>query len=75
MIFSETPFDGAFIIELEKHQDQRGYFARTFCQREFEAKLSPPTARRWLRLWAWMAARPALYHQSARFPQNARRTR
>jgi len=38
MIFSETPFDGAFIIELEKHQDQRGYFARTFCQREFEAK-------------------------------------
>jgi len=35
MIFKATPLDGAFVIELEKHQDDRGYFARTFCQREF----------------------------------------
>ena len=27
---------GAFIIELEKIFDERGYFARTWCQREFE---------------------------------------
>ncbi len=28
---------GAFRIELEKRGDERGFFARTFCQREFEA--------------------------------------
>jgi len=36
MIFTETPLRGAFLIRLEKLVDQRGYFARTFCQREFE---------------------------------------
>jgi dTDP-4-dehydrorhamnose 3,5-epimerase len=25
------------VIEPEKHEDQRGFFARTFCQREFES--------------------------------------
>jgi dTDP-4-dehydrorhamnose 3,5-epimerase len=25
------------VIELEKHADQRGFFARTYCEREFEA--------------------------------------
>jgi dTDP-4-dehydrorhamnose 3,5-epimerase len=34
MIFKAIPLDGAFVIELEKHQDDRGYFARTFCQLE-----------------------------------------
>jgi dTDP-4-dehydrorhamnose 3,5-epimerase len=28
---------GAFVIELERRMDQRGFFARTFCQQEFEA--------------------------------------
>ncbi len=37
MIFTETPLKGAFIIELELHKDERGFFARTFCRREFEA--------------------------------------
>lgn len=37
MIFRETELAGAFIIELEKSEDDRGFFARTFCQREFEA--------------------------------------
>lgn len=35
MIFSETRLPGAFVIELEKHEDERGFFARTFCEREF----------------------------------------
>ena len=38
MIFTTAPLDGAFVIELEKYQDERGYFARTFCQREFAAQ-------------------------------------
>lgn len=36
MLFTETPLDGAFVLELEKHEDERGYFARTFCVHEFE---------------------------------------
>jgi dTDP-4-dehydrorhamnose 3,5-epimerase len=36
MLFTETPLRGAFLIRLEKRVDERGYFARTFCQREFE---------------------------------------
>ena len=35
MKFTETPLPGAFIIDLEPHQDERGFFARTFCVREF----------------------------------------
>ncbi|MGH9437794.1 MAG: dTDP-4-dehydrorhamnose 3,5-epimerase [Terriglobia bacterium] len=37
MTFTETKLKGAFIIEPELHEDERGFFARTFCQREFEA--------------------------------------
>lgn len=37
MIFRETKLTGAFIIELEPIRDTRGFFARAWCQREFEA--------------------------------------
>jgi dTDP-4-dehydrorhamnose 3,5-epimerase len=36
--FSETALKGAFIIEPERIEDERGFFARTFCRREFEAR-------------------------------------
>lgn len=35
MKFSETPLKGAFIIDPELMEDERGFFARTFCGREF----------------------------------------
>jgi dTDP-4-dehydrorhamnose 3,5-epimerase len=35
MKFVETPIAGAYYIELESFLDERGLFARTFCQREF----------------------------------------
>ena len=35
MIFNDTPLKGAYLIDLEKHGDDRGFFARTFCQNEF----------------------------------------
>ena len=35
MIFTETPLGGAFLIDLEKRADERGFFARAFCTREF----------------------------------------
>jgi dTDP-4-dehydrorhamnose 3,5-epimerase len=36
MIFTETKLRGAFIIDLERRDDSRGFFARAFCQKEFE---------------------------------------
>lgn len=36
MNFTETRLKGAFIIELERREDERGFFARSFCAREFE---------------------------------------
>jgi dTDP-4-dehydrorhamnose 3,5-epimerase len=35
--FLKTPLEGAYRIELEKHGDDRGFFARVFCEKEFEA--------------------------------------
>src|ERR1041384_8687330 len=37
MIFTETNLKGAFIIDLERREDSRGFFARAFCQKEFAA--------------------------------------
>lgn len=36
MIFIETELKGAFIIDVNRLGDNRGFFARVFCQREFE---------------------------------------
>ncbi len=36
MIFTETKIPGAFLLEPERHEDGRGYFARTFCEQEFK---------------------------------------
>jgi dTDP-4-dehydrorhamnose 3,5-epimerase len=36
MIFTETALKGSFIISLEPYSDERGWFARTFCKKEFE---------------------------------------
>src|SRR5215813_9808270 len=37
MIFTETALSGAYIIDIEPRVDSRGFFARAFCQKEFEA--------------------------------------
>jgi dTDP-4-dehydrorhamnose 3,5-epimerase len=36
MIFAETKLKGAFTVDIERREDSRGYFARAFCQNEFE---------------------------------------
>ncbi len=36
MIFTETALKGAFVIDLERRGDERGFFARSFCAQEFE---------------------------------------
>jgi dTDP-4-dehydrorhamnose 3,5-epimerase len=35
VIFTETPLAGAWVIELDLKSDERGFFARSFCQHEF----------------------------------------
>lgn len=35
MIFTETILKGAWVIEPERREDDRGFFARTFCEKEF----------------------------------------
>jgi dTDP-4-dehydrorhamnose 3,5-epimerase len=42
MIFQETKLKGTFEIQIEPKADERGFFARSWCQHEFEAhKLNP----------------------------------
>lgn len=46
MIFTETKLPGAFIIDLDRREDSRGFFARGFCQHEFaEHGLEPIIAQ------------------------------
>lgn len=46
MIFTETKLKGAFIIDIERREDPRGFFARAFCQHEFaEHGLKPVIAQ------------------------------
>lgn len=37
MHFTKTPLGGAFVIDVEPREDERGLFARTFCAQEFAA--------------------------------------
>lgn len=42
MIFVETRLSGAYLLKPERREDERGYFARTFCKKEFlEHGLNP----------------------------------
>jgi dTDP-4-dehydrorhamnose 3,5-epimerase len=46
VVFVQTKLEGAYIIEVERIEDERGFFARTFCCREFEAlNLDPRVAQ------------------------------
>lgn len=37
MIFTETAIRGAFIIDIEKQEDHRGFYGRAWCEKEFDA--------------------------------------
>lgn len=43
MIFIPTPIDGAYLIDIEPRSDERGFFARAFCKKEFEERGIPST--------------------------------
>jgi dTDP-4-dehydrorhamnose 3,5-epimerase len=37
MIFTESPLAGAYIVDMSRHEDERGFFARSYCADEFAA--------------------------------------
>ena len=46
MLFHPTKLGDAYVIEIERHVDERGFFARAWCQQEFEARgLNPRLAQ------------------------------
>jgi dTDP-4-dehydrorhamnose 3,5-epimerase len=45
MIFTESPLSGAFVVELERLRDERGFFARSYCAEEFAARGLGPELR------------------------------
>jgi len=46
MKFTEMTLRGAFVIDIEPLEDERGFFARTFCREEFKARgLNPDLAQ------------------------------
>ncbi len=38
MHFSETRLQGTYLVDIERQEDSRGFFARSWCRREFEAR-------------------------------------
>ena len=45
MIFREAALPGVFVIEPEPREDNRGCFARTWCQREFAQQCASATLK------------------------------
>jgi len=46
MIFRETPLAGAWVVDPERFEDERGFFARTYCREDFAARgLDPAIAQ------------------------------
>jgi dTDP-4-dehydrorhamnose 3,5-epimerase len=41
--FEETPLRGAWVVELDRHEDERGFFARTFDREEWVGRGMDPT--------------------------------
>jgi dTDP-4-dehydrorhamnose 3,5-epimerase len=37
MIFTESPLAGAYTIDMTRREDERGFFARSYCAQEFSA--------------------------------------
>jgi dTDP-4-dehydrorhamnose 3,5-epimerase len=69
VIFTETKLKGAFILDLERREDDRGFFARAFCQKEFsEHGLSPVIAQANI---AWNKRKGTLRGMHFQYPPHA----
>jgi dTDP-4-dehydrorhamnose 3,5-epimerase len=66
MIFTESPLPGAFLVDLELLNDERGFFARAYCPDEFAAQgLSTPLRQCSVSYNARKGTLRGLHHQAA----------
>jgi dTDP-4-dehydrorhamnose 3,5-epimerase len=66
MIFTESPLTGAYTIDMERAEDDRGFFARSCCAMEFAAQgLVAPTAQSSVSFNARTATLRGLHFQAA----------
>jgi dTDP-4-dehydrorhamnose 3,5-epimerase len=45
MIFTQSPLSGAYVVDMQPHPDERGFFARSYCADEFAAHGLGPELR------------------------------
>lgn len=70
MRFDETAIPGVFVVELEPHTDERGFFARAFCAREFaEHGLIPDVVQANLASSKQAGTTRGLHYQAASAPE------
>ena len=70
MNFEETSIAGVFVVDLEPHGDERGFFARAFCSREFaEHGLVPDVVQANLAFSTKAGTTRGLHFQAASHPE------
>ena len=70
MIFTETKLPGAYLIDIEKRGDQRGFFARAWCRKEFEAHgLTPHVVQANISLSKWKGTLRGMHYQVAPYAE------
>ncbi len=66
MIFQPTGLAGAYVIQVEELTDERGFFARSWCQHEFEAHgLNPRLAQCNISYNRWQDTLRGMHYQVA----------
>jgi dTDP-4-dehydrorhamnose 3,5-epimerase len=70
MRFDETRVKGVFEVHIEPRSDERGFFARSWCQQEFEGKnLNPRVAQCNVSFNAKKGTLRGMHYQAAPFPE------
>ena len=70
MIFTQTKLAGAYILDLEKREDDRGFFARTFCRNEMETHgLIPDVAQANTSLSKYRGTLRGMHYQKAPYEE------
>jgi dTDP-4-dehydrorhamnose 3,5-epimerase len=70
MKFQETKISGVFEIHIEPHSDERGFFARTWCEKEFKSKgLNPALVQCSISLNTRKGTLRGMHYQAAPFPE------
>ena len=70
MKFAETRITGALRVDIERHRDFRGFFARTYCIQEFhEAGIDKPLIQNSISYNSKAGTLRGLHYHAAEFPQ------